>query len=296
MDANPHNTPKRLVATVTGALGATAGVLTVSAFLGPADAATMASLLAPEIATVLALVVSGALLARIMTGAVGWAATTAGSAVGLMLHLGVLASLATELSGMSVPASRDEFIGAVVPRLAWALVAVAVGYWGSTAVLWRTGRREPLRPEGPAVGMIALTMAAIPVVAFGAAAWLSTTPVRVPVDDASVRIVRITISEDAIYVDQAVIPAGEATILVTVVGDAPPDLTLVDVAGATVHGLGTPPSGSVDYYAGRVVLTRGRWYVAAGLREGVDPGVGPADRPPAATVAEIVVAGALPKE
>lgn len=54
------------------------------------------------------------------------------------------------------------------------------------------------------------------------------------------------------------------------VGDAPRDLTLLDETGRAYHGVGTPPSGSVDYLLTQMTMTPGSWTFTAGY-EGVSP-------------------------
>jgi hypothetical protein len=96
-------------------------------------------------------------------------------------------------------------------------------------------------------------------------------------DETATVVHRVTITGTTIVVDAAVIKAGDVTWLATVSGRPPYDLTLVDVAGRSILGVGTPYEGATDFLLARMTMTPGEWYFTAGLE---DPDAGPGGTPP----------------
>jgi len=214
------------------------------------------------------LLVVGAVAAVPRGGWLGFTALTAGTCLGLVLYAAERSYFAGVYQGGSVLMPRDDFTAFAFRVLAGCYLCVAAGYWVTTGVLRVLRPRARTRPlPGGATPGIVLTLAVGLVAMFGLAGWLAGTDTILDERATAETVHRITITPIAITVDAAAIPPGEVTWLVTVQGDAPRDLTLVDTAGRAFYGLGTPPSGSVDFLVARQHMSPGTWVFTAGVPE-----------------------------
>lgn len=231
---------------------------------GPFDRAT----LEPHVAgLVVGLVVVGAVPALPRGGWLAFAALMAGAAVGLLFFVAERAYFAGVHQGGSVILARGAFTAFAFGVLVAGFTTVAVGHAAAVLLLAVLRPRPSRRVPGRAVPGVVVTLAACAVAAALMASWLGST--RAVLDEAATSEVihRVTITSDRIDLDASTIPAGRVTWLVTVEGDVPHDLALVDEARRAIYGIGTPPAGSVDFLVARQDMTPGTWVFTAGMPE-----------------------------
>ena len=234
-----------------------------------------ARILASGPAVVVGLIVVGAVAALPRAGASGWGTALAGSAAGHIVFFAVAHSFADVMQGNTAVMPPAEFASFVFVSLAVAIGGLAVGYWGATAILQRRDPGAGRRGRGPVLAVVGFTGLAL-VFAGSLSVWAAGS--SLVLDETETVVHRVTITGTTIVVDAAVVKAGEVTWLATVSGRPPYDLTLVDVAGRTMFGVGTPQDGSTDFLLSRMTMTPGEWYFTAGLE---DAGAGPEGTTPA---------------
>jgi hypothetical protein len=229
-------------------------------------------------AAMVGLVVVGAGAALPLAGASGWAAALAFTAAAHVILFALAQSFADVMQGNTAAMPRAEYGLFVFAALLGAILALAVGYWGLTAIRGRMAH-DPGRPNSSErrrvrVPAVALSTGLALVFAGVMATWAAGS--SLVLDETATTVHRVTITGTTITVDADVIKAGEVTWLASVSGSPPYDLTLVDVSGRTSNVMGTPPDGSVDFLLARMTLTPGDWYFTAGLEKAVAGGAGAA--------------------
>jgi hypothetical protein len=270
----------------SGASAGTLALIAIWTFLGTAFADLVlagipvfpARILASAAGVVVGLILVGAVAALPRAGAPGWGIALAGSAAGHIVFFAVALTFADVMQGNTAVMPPAEFAAFIFVSLAFAIGALAVGYWGATAILRRRNRGPGRWGRGPVLAVVGFTGLAL-VFAGSLSVWAAGS--SLVLDETETVVHRVTITGTTIVVDAAVIKAGDVTWLATVSGRPPYDLTLVDVAGRSILGVGTPYEGATDFLLARMTMTPGEWYFSAGLEEadagpgGITPGTDP---------------------